>query len=673
MTQLAEIESRLRIFCQGISGHPYQIHTIEALTEPFLHNPNRIPLVSTFNIYLPQSIEFSADDSAHRRNYHLIALQQMGYREFGTYRFNIREARQRTPWLNAIPLPPSHRESDLEVFYRHFDCPTLARRLFHLIESERVERLLLESYPGARRYREECQPHINSIHEAKRINPLDDELLSLSRVLRSVPGSDSKLVELVQPVFARTATILDSAHAVIACYRALRHLVKDGESTSSLESSLEDETVSLETLQRQAHIEEVKEQLESVDTDMAALSLLFDSEEGIESDDSNDAMAAAVAEREALNSKRELLQRQLDIEQSSVGIAPQSGSKNRTSFRYDEWDFHNKTWLRNWCLLHEIELEDCEQTDTELLLNAVRPHVRSVRRMFEQVRPTGMKRVKKQFEGDELDPTAAVDLRIDRRSGSSLDERVFTRRDRLHRDVATVLLVDLSASTDSPIQDENKVSQQIETGGTKPQDLRDPYFDDDYLNGTLEFKPLNIGDDRERRVIDVQREAILLLAMALETIHDMYAVYGFSGYGKDNVELFVAKDFNQSLTERRVAAIAAMDPKRSTRMGPAVRHAIHRLASTGSAMKVLLIVSDGFPQDCDYGPDRTDHEYGVQDTAKALQEADQKGIQSFCVTVDHAGHDYLRRMCRPDRYLVIDEVDSLPNALQGVYRRLTFR
>jgi nitric oxide reductase NorD protein len=85
------------------------------------------------------------------------------------------------------------------------------------------------------------------------------------------------------------------------------------------------------------------------------------------------------------------------------------------------------------------------------------------------------------------------------------------------------------------------------------------------------------------------------------------------------------------------------------------------------------MVSDGFPQDCDYGPDRADHEYGVQDTAKALQEAERAGIETFCITVDRSGHDYLKRMCPQDRYLVIDELDALPLELTKVYQKLTAR
>ena len=108
-------------------------------------------------------------------------------------------------------------------------------------------------------------------------------------------------------------------------------------------------------------------------------------------------------------------------------------------------------------------------------------------------------------------------------------------------------------------------------------------------------------------------------------------------------------------------------------MGPAIRHSVHKLVQSGHALKVLIVVSDGFPQDSDYGPDRSSHDYGVEDTAQALREAAQKGVETFCITVDRSGHDYLKRMCPDNRYLVIEEMEDLPHQLTKVYTALTAR
>ncbi len=198
-----------------------------------------------------------------------------------------------------------------------------------------------------------------------------------------------------------------------------------------------------------------------------------------------------------------------------------------------------------------------------------------------------------------------------------------------------------------------------------------PPDDGDFLWGVWPARPAPESEAPGRRVIDVEKESLALMCEALESLGDRYAVYGFSGYGRDDVEIHVAKEFRDRLTARTWGALAAMKPRRSTRMGPAIRHALARLDLQDARLKVLIVVSDGFPEDFDYGPDRNDHEYGIQDTARALQEAAGAGVSTFCVTVDRSGHDYLRRMCPDQRYMVIDEVEELPRALSKVYRALT--
>ena len=115
----------------------------------------------------------------------------------------------------------------------------------------------------------------------------------------------------------------------------------------------------------------------------------------------------------------------------------------------------------------------------------------------------------------------------------------------------------------------------------------------------------------------------------MDALGDSYGIYGFSGYGKDCVEVFVAKEPQQAFSQHVLHAIAGMKPKRSTRMGPAIRHSVHKLMQAGNAMKVLMVISDGFPQDSDYGPERGNHEYGLQDTAKALARSSAKGCGNF--------------------------------------------
>ena len=352
------------------------------------------------------------------------------------------------------------------------------------------------------------------------------------------------------------------------------------------------------------------------------------------------------------------------MERSSVQHAMGPDQSVSRSFRYDEWDYQNRTYLRHWCRVFEEPLIPKDEEEIDDLNQVIRDYRPLVQKQLEQIRPTGLQRVKRVQDGDELDLNAIIEARQDLRAGQSPDERFYSRKERMHRDVCAVFLVDLSASTDDPIE-KSEPKPLTKEEQEMIDNLRDPW--DAITADEL------IAEEPKRKIIDVQREAMVVMASALDALGDNYGIYGFSGYGKDCVELFVAKEPDDKFTNTTLRSIASMSPKRSTRMGPAIRHGITKLTQSGQAMKILIILSDGFPQDCDYGPERGNHDYGVEDTAKALEEAERKGIESFCITVDRSGHDYLKRMCPNGRYMIIEEMNDLPDQLTKLYTQLTNR
>jgi nitric oxide reductase NorD protein len=329
-------------------------------------------------------------------------------------------------------------------------------------------------------------------------------------------------------------------------------------------------------------------------------------------------------------------------------------AKTRT-FVYDEWDYHSGQHRPAWCRVIEERLvgDDHEFiADVRHRHQALRMHIR--RRML-QLPAQHLVRVHRSLDGDELDLDAAIEAVVDRRSGAPVDDRLQIRRDRAARDVATVFLVDLSASTSSP-----SVPPEPEVFESVGDPMDDPMSYEPIWDAPRTTEPV-------RRVIDVAKDAVALMADALHELGDTYAVYGFSGTGRDNVEFKIGKDFGDRASSSSWASIAAMRPLRYTRMGPAVRHAAAKLGGVAAQTKLLIVVSDGYPQDTDYGRDRNDRDYGMHDTARALRDATNAGIETFCVTIDPAGHDYLREMCPDGRYLVIDDVESLPAELAKLY------
>ncbi len=371
---------------------------------------------------------------------------------------------------------------------------------------------------------------------------------------------------------------------------------------------------------------------------------------------------------EELAARLEELSKRLERELEAAGL-----NRDREQVHYyDEWDHELAGYRRRWCHLREKTIEP-PSTDGvgdpavsgHRFVDETRRHhadlLRRVRRQFELLKPEEFRRVRRLIEGEELDLDRVVETHVDRRAGRPPDGAVYMSRRRQHRDVAAAFLLDMSASTDA----EAPVDEPERPSGKAPEPEYVGVFDDfDWPDSPQRHPP-------GRRVIDIEKESLVLMADALETLGDDYAIYGFSGFGRKEVEFFVAKEFDDDLNREAEERIAAMEPKRSTRMGPAIRHAAVKLAEREAKVKVLLILSDGYPQDFDYGSDRASRVYGIRDTMVALRETERQGISTFCITVDPAGHDYLREMCPERRYLVIDEIAALPIQLPKVYRGLT--
>jgi hypothetical protein len=305
--------------------------------------------------------------------------------------------------------------------------------------------------------------------------------------------------------------------------------------------------------------------------------------------------------------------------------APSAGEG---TFVYDEWDHQIGDYRHAWCRLAEIPVASDTGDFFQHTLATHADLLPEVRRQFQRIRPERYRVVHGLEDGEDFDLNAVIDARADRRAGHAPSPKVYQARQREERDVATLFLIDMSASTDEPVP-----------------------------------------DAPGRRVIDITKEALVVMTEALEEIGDAYGIYGFSGHGRQQVEIYLVKHFNETLTHAVKGRIGAIEPRRSTRMGTALRHAVARLRKVGARSRHIILLSDGFPQDLDYGDDRRSNVYGIQDTMMAFQEAMRAGVMPFCITVDKAGHDYLKDICDGSRYLVIEDIVALPRELPKIYQR----
>jgi len=550
------------------------------------------------------------------------------------------------------------------MFFACFQEQRLVRRLFGVLEDHRVDSGLARAYPGLQQ-------------DLSRAMAL---ALERRGALPSIEGAAGLLEALVRCTLRAGLETLRAADATGLVETLIDSARRAGEPQADVYTSAEQAIRCLELL-RTAGIEEtlgvlmldeVEGSVDFVDfrgdapLDLAQLRLRIettqhaletlgeagtvispDSLQGINEDEPPEELTTA-------------LQRRMDSDRGMLRRAFGGVSRAERSFLYDEWNYHERGYLRGWCRLHEERLKG---EDGPAFLESVHHRhaalLSRVRRQFQHIKPESTERVRKVSDGEEIDLDRAVEARSDIRAGLAPSERVYMRRDRARREVAAAFLVDLSASVREPVP-------EPEDEPEKP------------LDGDSEGRPFWGGrpslmdrDEERRRVLDIQKEALALMVQALEALGDEYGIYGFSGESRENVEFYVAKELGDRLGVQVWNAISAMRSHRYTRMGTAIRHTIRKLERQDARRKVMLVISDGYPQDIDYGPDRDDRQYGIHDTAQALREAELAHIQTFCVTIDRAGHDYLRTMCPEGRYLIIDEVESLPVELGKVYRRLT--
>ena len=339
-----------------------------------------------------------------------------------------------------------------------------------------------------------------------------------------------------------------------------------------------------------------------------------------------------------------------DLEPHQVG---ELHSHEVSSFVYPEWDHVKGAYRRNWCMVRESRIDSGSSARYfEETLQAYATLVPEIRRQIERLSRDGLRKVRRMAHGDDLDLDAAIEALVDRRAGLSPSEDVYVARQKVARDVAVAFLVDMSFST----------AEHVE-----PPDAR--------RNEALPLRAGQVIHGRTyRTIIDLEKETMVLLMTALERLGDTYGIYCFSGTGREDVRFLVLKELDERLSDRVAARLENVKPLNTTRMGPAIRHALRKLRGQEARTKLLVLISDGRPFDLDYGQEYGDNaevEYAIRDTREALDEARQAGITPFVLTVDAQGNDYLRTMCEGIDYEVLDDVNQLPSRLLTLYRTLT--
>ena len=294
-------------------------------------------------------------------------------------------------------------------------------------------------------------------------------------------------------------------------------------------------------------------------------------------------------------------------------------------FHYNEWDYQLQLYRPNWATLYERRLRKGDPELINKILKTHKPIANQLKNAIDRMQPQGLVKLKKQQEGSELDLDACVTALADIRSGITPSDRIYVKKVQHVRDVSVNLLMDLSESTNDMV----------------------------------------IGSDKT--ILELMKESTSLLSWAIDKIGDNLTISGFASDSRHDVQYYRFKPFHYSFNDEVKGRLAGIKGGLSTRMGAAIRHAGVDLLTQSSAKKILLILTDGEPADIDVD----DPQHLRMDAKKAVEELRSHGIVTFCISLDPYADEYVSRIFGKNRFMVIDNIQKLPERLPQLFISLT--
>lgn len=641
-----QVARRVKLFVQGLCGTDVAVTAFsDSLTSPARASVSG----DGRTISLPALLRRYPTAAENERLYLVMAAHEAGHLEFGTYRLTLDSLADLIETVRHRYGSSTETGPDtLDALFQMYPNPALVRDLWIVLEDARIEFLLQTEYPGLRcdlaRFAVES---IAPRDPAQGVTPKElivDGLLRLSTgeaedtaVPKAVREEVSLLWSMCRSLLKATATAEETVRVVDQVYRKLEELLTARGEMIRAERRKE----SHDAEAGQTKPEQPGDQYRPVSdvTHRGAMNPEFItwSEEGFDRPherpaQSDSRMRENVRSGEQDFGSRDVLSEGRSLpsiveECLSLEVEPQPirdvDAHDRQATLYPEWDHRIQDYRMNWCRVVERPADPGSDEFVTETLAARQSTVKSLRRFFEGLRPPAFRRVARQPDGEEVDLDAAVRRTAELRAGVEGDDRLYIRREKRQRDVAVAFLVDISGST----------SRDLGTG---------------------------------RRVIDIEKEGLVLLCEALDAVGDQYGLYAYSGQGRAAIEFLTIKDFDDRLGAATAHRLGGLAPRQQNRDGAAIRHATAKLAAREAKNRVLVLLSDGRPLD-----DQYKDEYSLEDTKAALREARQRGVETFCVTIDREAEQYLRRMYADARYCVIDRLEALPTKLPGIYRQLT--
>jgi nitric oxide reductase NorD protein len=645
---LESVQHLLRLYVEALTGHEVEIAPLAAV-------PDEARIDDGRTIHLPSLVNEFGEEELDFRLYKVLAAHAAGQIEFGTYErggmlrvahsaIAAKYAEENVDALDAFAIADEivqlraeedHKEAHEEtqentknedMGYRDvlkvFPMPQLARRVFGTLENGRIDRRLRRAYRGLSRDLDLIRQHLSASRPSITGLPaalVPFELLFQITMLGGAREDSrlaygqivSELETIVSEYLLRDhMTVADTLMATSRVYDLFQTVMPVDDSVQQVEApedqteSDDDSSASERMKQRQA--ERIPERRDARE--------LFNAWNDPSAEGDPDELAGAEAWSEAETPDQVL-------------------AEGEVAYNYDEWDRELTDHRLGWCRVIEKKVKHGDRNFVDLTKERHKGVISSIRHQFQLMKPENLTRVANEVDGEEFDLNAVIDFVIDRRADGYQSERIYTKRLRRRRDVAVSFLLDQSSSTAR----------------------------------TIGRHPLQPYTRPGRRIIEIEKEGLVLMSEALEAVGDAYSINGFTSEGRRNVKFYVVKDFDEKYSEEVKRRIGGISYQNNTRLGAAIRHATAKLAKQDARTRLLIVLSDGRPYDHDYG----DARYAREDTREALRQAKNEGITPFCITIDRESESELRDLYGEVGYTIIDDVLSLPERLPGIYRRLT--
>ena len=309
------------------------------------------------------------------------------------------------------------------------------------------------------------------------------------------------------------------------------------------------------------------------------------------------------------------VERTIERSEEILGLPPR---------HYPEWDYNSQTYRPDWASVYEARHASGNPADIDRLLAKHSALAKQLKKMLDLLKPQDKVRIRYQEEGSELDLDVAIRSLIDFKSGATPDPRINMSHRTDGRDIAVMLLLDLSESLNEKAA----------------------------------------GSDQT--ILELSQEAVSLLAWAIEKLGDSFAIAGFHSNTRHDVRYLHIKGYGEHFNDEVKARLAAMEAGYSTRMGAAMRHAAHYLGARKADKKLMLILTDGMPSDVD----APDERLLIEDARQGVKELDQQGIFSYCISLDPRADEYVGDIFGR-QFTVIDHIARLPERLPQLFMALT--